>query len=315
VLVNGVTDTAGNRFPFFGVLGFRTGFATDSTGPSLVQTSPSDGDLGVPLNAKVTLQFSERMNATTRRSGLRVTTADGVNVGGTFTFSDTNRIVTFEPSAPLAPETVYMATYTADLKDSAGNPLLNPGTFSFKSGTATDLVAPFVTEIIPANGARRIGRNMAPRVAFSEAINPITVSRETLRLVDASTGQLIRATVTVAADRRSATLRPAAPLQPDTTYFVGLASFSFADTAGNLNFGLFTSFTTGTVEDAEAPAVVAISPPDGARGVPINARVVLRFDELIDPLSVSETTIVLVPPAAGEVRLASDGVTVTFTPS
>src|SRR6185503_11297778 len=93
-----------------------------------------------------------------------------------------------------------------------------------------------------------------------------------------------------------------------------LNAVSYADVAGNVDGFVFLSFTTGGVEDGESPTVEAISPGEGAAGVPVNARVVARLSEPIDPISVGDTSIELTPFAPGTVTLAEDGRTVIFTP-
>ena len=138
-----------------------------------------------------------------------------------------------------------------------------------------------MTQTSPAYGATEVGVNVAPYVVFSEAINPITMGGSNFVLTHYYSGQRQPATLTVAADRRSATLTPLTPLHSHETYTLQLNSYT--DIAGNSGAGTFVSFTTGSTTDQVAPIVTAISPAAGAGGVPRNARVVVQLSESIDP--------------------------------
>jgi len=314
VVTQGLTDAAGNPYPQFTVTAFTTGFAVDAVAPLVSQTSPADTATDVPLNARVEIEFSEPMKLTTRPAGISVSAAGGT-VPGTFTILPGSRTVTFNPSQPLSPATPYALTYTAALTDPSGNALANPGTTTFVTGTEADLTSAFVTTIAPSNGATNVGRNATVRVVFSEPVSPVHIDRDTFRIVDGNTGQLIGATVHVAPDRRSATLVPDAPLLPNTLYFVSLSSFVWTDLAGNFGFGAFTSFSTGDQEDREAPEVAEVSPPDGAASVPVNALLRVRLTELVDQTSMTAHSFVLDPPTSGSLVLEFGGTAVRFVPS
>src|SRR5512138_3338923 len=55
--------------------------------------------------------------------------------------------------------------------------------------------------------------------------------------------------------------------------------------------------TTGAATDVAAPTVTAISPPDGSADVGVNAGVVVRFSEPVNPLSVTSAAIALQGPS------------------
>ncbi|MGH9348402.1 MAG: Ig-like domain-containing protein [Vicinamibacterales bacterium] len=301
-----ILDTSGNALPRF-IFSFGTGFSTDTTGPALVETTPPDGDTGVPLNASVMLRFSRPINPISRQAGLSVTLG-GEPVPGTYVFSDANRIVAFTPAGLLAAETLYTVMIGAELRDAAGNGVTNPGSFSFTTGTEADVTAPVIVGTNPIPEDQGVGRNAVVRVRFDEPVNPLTL---VLRLHHAATFQTQAASVEVAADRLSATLTPLVPLLPATRYLAGVLA---ADRAGNLA-GANWHFTTGVDADVTPPAVVSQTPADGATGVPVNARVAVRLSEPIDRTSVDANAIVLAPAVAGDVTLAADRVTLVFTPA
>ena len=56
-----------------------------------------------------------------------------------------------------------------------------------------------------------------------------------------------------------------------------------SDLAGNSLQGTTSiSFTTGTSSNTSGPQVVGVSPANGATAIPINAQVVIQFNEPID---------------------------------
>ncbi len=76
---------------------------------------------------------------------------------------------------------------------------------------------------------------MVGRMTFSEPVDPLLLNADTFRIGNANGGPYLDAVVAIAADRRSATLTPTAPLLPFTRYYLQLASI--ADVAGNAGGG------------------------------------------------------------------------------
>ena len=99
--------------------------------------SPQSGDT-VSESAQVVLQFSAPMNPITQPAGFVVWQA-GTPVAGTYTPSPDYTTYTFVPGAPLTAATTYTVTSpTSALEDGAGNPLANPGSYTFTTTSATD---------------------------------------------------------------------------------------------------------------------------------------------------------------------------------
>ena len=230
-LNNPITDVAGNHLGGGQYSYFTTGFSTDTTGPTLRLTSPQSGDTGIGRNAKISLQFDRPINAATRATGLRIQTS-GVNVPGTYTLEDGQRRIRFTSATQLGAGTDYTVTLTSDLRDIAGNSLTNPGSFVFTTGAANDTTSPTVSAYSPVYNDAEVGLRPEIRVAFNEAINPISINNGTFYLYYPGVGVYIRSTITVAADRRSALLTPDVPLEKSTQYYYYLTSFE--DLVGNI---------------------------------------------------------------------------------
>ena len=304
-----IRDTSGNALSFTQPSIFTTGFETSTAGPTLISSSSrwrrwrSAQCEGSPL----VHTRCEPRHATCRHSRYH----RRILRPGSYTFSDGNQLVAFQPASALVANSTYVFTLTTQLTDSAGNPLTNPGAFTFATGSTFDFTGPTVVASSPGAGASGVGRNAVVRVVFGERVNPLTVT-DNFVLTHSGTGQVQAATVTVAADRLSATLTPVTALLPSTTYRVQL--FSYTDLAGNFGSGLNQTFTTAADVDTVGPTVAAMAPAAGATNVPVNARVVVRLSEPIDATSVTAGVVMLAPAVAGTVTLASDRVTVTFVP-
>ncbi|MCA1614546.1 MAG: Ig-like domain-containing protein [Acidobacteria bacterium] len=308
-----IKDAAGNRLGGRS-FSFTTAFAPDNDRPLLVSNSPADGDAAVPTNAAVALQFSEPVNVINAARGVAVT-AGGLPIPGSVALADGNKRLLFTPAQAYEQNTTFTVTTTAQITDLAGNTLANPGAFSFTTGNAPDNTRPVVTASNPVNGATGVGANATVQIRFDERLNPATINSSTFIIFPASTGVAVPAAVTPAADRRGATLTPASPLALGTTYFV--QAFGIADLAGQeLNF-FQSSFTTALGPDTTAPTVTAVNPPNGATGVPVNARVIVRLSEPVSPVSLGANALTLTQggaAVAGTVALSSDRTTLTFTP-
>jgi Bacterial Ig-like domain len=104
--------------------------------PTITARTPAANATGVSRTQNQTATFSETMTAakmTTTNVTLRVgTTATGALIGSVVSYNATTRVVTLNPNATLAANTVYTVRL-AGLTDVAGNPL--PATlWSFTTG-------------------------------------------------------------------------------------------------------------------------------------------------------------------------------------
>jgi hypothetical protein len=105
--------------------------------PTVTARTPASNATGASRTANVTATFSEAMQATTMtasNASLRLgTTASGALVACVVTYNATTRVVTINPSPTLAANTQYTVRLTANIQDSAGNPL-PATTWSFTTG-------------------------------------------------------------------------------------------------------------------------------------------------------------------------------------
>jgi hypothetical protein len=300
---------------------FYTAFGPNSTGPSLTGTSPVSGDTSTPPNGNasggtpVVLQFSTPIDPITAQLGFSLQTG-GNAVPGNFTYSANDETVTYTPVNPLTASTTYTVGYSNLITDNEGNPLSNPGSFSFTTGTARDTTTPAVTLVDPPNGTFGVGLNVTPHLTFSEPVDGLSVPGA-LTLYYGDDSVVVPATVTVSANRLTATITPSAQLLPNTYYYLYLCSYT--DIAGNNGSCFESSFFTGNSAVTTPVTVSTINPSNGQTGVPLNARISAQMSNNVDPTSISNSSITVTPSGgsaiAGTVSLAADGVTLIFTPT
>jgi len=120
-ITTGAKDAAGNAMAANKVWAFTT--IPDTTPPIVSSTSPTDGGTNVAITTAVTAIFSEPMNASTigGTTFTLKTTSGGVPVAGSVSYSAGTNTATFTPTLALATNTVYTATITTGVKDTAGN--------------------------------------------------------------------------------------------------------------------------------------------------------------------------------------------------
>ena len=311
---SGIKDALGNALSGNVQDYFTTGFSTTSTGPAFIASNIPAGATGVPLNAPVVLQFSSSINPTSQPAGVQITTG-GNAVNGTYAFNSDQTILTFTPASALTASTTYTATYTAQLTDAAGNGLTNPGSFSFTTGTAADATGPGIVSTDPLANETGVGTNAILRVVFNKPVDPTTISNSNFILYNANnTNITYPGTVAISADRLSATFTPASPLLGLTQYLWQLYTYKGENGVNDVQ-NVSQYFTTGGSADITPPTVTAISPSNGATGVPVNTKVVALFSEAMDATSVTNASISLSPSAPGTASLSADQLSLTFTPT
>ena len=136
--------------------------------------------------------------------------------------------------------------------------------------------------------------NPVIELEYNEPLDPTTVNSTTVSLRENTGNQpLIPSTVSLVRGGRFIRLVPNAPLAPNTGYFYQVST-AIRDLDGMApTFAFFNFFNTNNVSDNTAPQVLAVSPFDGANEVGINAQIRVRFNEPINPLSITGATVLV----------------------
>src|SRR5207237_245172 len=133
-------------------------------------------------------------------------------VTGTVTYAGVT--ATFNPVSTLAPNTTYTATMTTGARDLAGNALAANFVWSFTTGATPDTTAPTVSFTVPANAATGVAISQKIAAAFSEAMDPLTITPVTFTLKQRTTA----ATRSPYTTLFPSTFNPVSTLAPNTTY-------------------------------------------------------------------------------------------------
>ncbi|HUI68729.1 MAG TPA: Ig-like domain-containing protein [Nitrospirota bacterium] len=214
------------------ICSFNTGTVPDIIPPTIVATTPRNGDIGVMPNAALSVTFSEPVDSQTISF---ILSTGSTTVPCTMSYSGTTAIFTLLDI--LASNTSYTATVSAGVKDLAGNPMPNSYIWSFATGTAIDTTPPIVTATTPTVGATSVALNTAPNVTFSEPVDPTTI---TFTL----TGGGVTVSCTMSYSGVTAIFKPSSNLKKNTLY-TARVSAGVKDLAGNAMLNdYFWSFTT-----------------------------------------------------------------------
>ena len=151
---------------------FTTGAATDTTPPTVVSVSPANTATSVPLNAQVTVHFSQPIQELTQSSAytITVTPQGGSAIAGTANLSTDLVTLTFVPSSVLTPGKLY-TVQVSNYFDMAGNA---GATFSSTFTTAASSTVINVSTGLNASGQLIAANNTndAHWVYFPEASTP-----------------------------------------------------------------------------------------------------------------------------------------------
>ena len=128
----GIQDKAGN--PLVPDSATFTTIEPDTTSPEVVNVTPADGALDLPVGGDVTVTFSEPIEPATLNSG-SFGLVNGGAVPGSVVAATDALSATFTPDGPLAYETPYQVSVTGDVTDTSGNALA-PFASSFTTGRA-----------------------------------------------------------------------------------------------------------------------------------------------------------------------------------
>jgi hypothetical protein len=277
--------------------------------PEVASTSPANSASGVHLTTKVVATFNEKIDSSTITTSTFTVKQGTTVVPGYVSYSGLD--ATFSPLQNLAVNTTYTGTITTDVKDMAGNALVNNYVWSFTTGTSTDSIAPTVLSTDPANAATGIALNKKITAIFSEAMNAASVT--TSFIVKQGTTVVLG---TVNYSGVTAVFSPTNVLTANTLYTTTITTAA-KDTAGNqLTNDYVWSFTTGASSDIVRPTVISTDPPDDFSGVSLDKKITAAFSKAMNSLMINSTSFMLkqgINVIAGTVSYS--GTTAMFSPS
>jgi hypothetical protein len=218
-----------------------------NTPPTAVSAGPPSAAAGACPNTMVTVTFSEAMNPSTINATTITLTGPALAaVAGTVSYDVASKTATFSPSASLALNTLYTATVTTGAQDTFANALASNFVWTFTTGNTACLAGPpTVVSAAPPNGTVGVCPNTVAVAAFSEAMNPSTISATTFTLTGPAAAPVTGQVVYDAPDY-VATFTPASILALNTTYTATITTGAQDLTGNALAVDATWSFTTAT---------------------------------------------------------------------
>jgi methionine-rich copper-binding protein CopC len=262
--------------------------------PYLVSQFPAPGASNVPVNVTIALQFQS--GATYGALFSLQTTAGGGQVQITPSFYYYQ--LACLPSSPLKPSTQY--TFTVTPLASLGSPY----SFTFTTGTNSDLTAPQFLGFNPANGTTGVGLNGPFTALFDKPLLTANVRGVSMR---DSSGNTQQSGLALTPDFKGIVIAPQ-PYGFPAAYEVTVDTSQVTDLFGNAGQASFVTahYTTfvGAPAVTAGPAILGIFPADGQTALPTNAGIRVLFDRPVDLQS-----------AASAIVLQANGATVSTTVS
>jgi Ice-binding-like/Bacterial Ig-like domain len=211
---------------------FTTGALPDTTPPTVLSTIPANAATNVPTNESVSATFSKAMNAATINGGSYTLQGPGAAaVAGVVTYAAIGDTATFTPTANLAANTLFTATITTTVTDSAGNALAKNYVWTFTTGAAPDTTPPEIVITSPANAATNVAVNQTVNATFTKAMDPLTITPATFGLTGPG-GVAVGGTVAYDPINFIATFTPTASLTGNSDY-IATVTAGATDLAGN----------------------------------------------------------------------------------
>ncbi|MBZ0244641.1 MAG: ice-binding family protein [Cyclobacteriaceae bacterium] len=278
--------------------------------PWVIDTSPVNEATGIATNAFITASFSEEMDPASITTTQFTLQKDGVDVVGETSY-DSNT-ATFTPSADMAPNSLFTATLTNEVKNKAGTGLIKNYVWSFTTGETADVVTPTVSLTDPVNNATNVSLNHKITATFSEPMEASTITSLTYTLKQGTT--LVSGNIKY--EGNAATFTPVSDLLPNKVYTSTITTGA-KDKSGNaLAANYVITFTTGGAKDMILPMVQSLDPLNNAMGNARNKVVSAGFSEAMDPSTINASTFSLKQGGTSvDGTIAYSGTTATFTPT
>ncbi|WP_088510816.1 Ig-like domain-containing protein [Thaumasiovibrio subtropicus] len=278
-----IQDLSGNRLAQDWISVFTTAAGNETQRPTVASVFPSNGSSNVNQNSAITLYFSEAMTLESIANAFYVS-QNGVRVGGMLEILGNGQAITFTPDLRWNDGALVEVFVTDEASDLDGNNLNNFNSY-FRVVDDNDEGGPTLIATQPAFASRGLPTNPVIEILFHEAIDPATVTAESVTMTD-NNGDAVAITLSTVFDDQVIRIVPNAPLAANSFHRYNVTN-SVTDVDGNAFSGLSYYFYTAeeAVEDTQAPTVLSMSPPDAAIDVGINAQRHLRFDEPISPIS------------------------------
>lgn len=171
IITTNVKDKIGNKLDRIYQFKFKTAPPPDKTPPQLIEIYPTNGDVKIKKNVVITMKFSEKLDPKTLNSFNLLLNNGEKNILGNISYNPNKFEVYFKPIYFLKEGIWYTFTIKNNIKDLAGNNLINPKKIRFLVGPPPDKTPPTIVNISPKDKAILHHRLPLISITFSEDIS------------------------------------------------------------------------------------------------------------------------------------------------
>lgn len=293
-----VKDYAGNSM----VSAYNAGFSTEAQplnfNPSVIQVRPGNG---APVNSKITIFTNSQINLASAQSGMQVA-QNGSLIAGTASLTADLHGIVWTPAASFLPGAFIEVWVTTGVTDTNLNPVTSYY-YSFTTQGASCTV-PSITSYSPSRyGYSNYITNPVIDIQFCEPIDPATVNSTTFNVRSNSStpgsGPLVPGVISLVNNNTVLRFTPASDLALSQYIAVQLTS-GIKDLSANAFAGDgYYFYIQGTAVHDNTPMMVSsVTPVNGATGIGDNAPIRIVFSKLVDPLTVTPSTVSITSGAA-----------------
>ena len=268
--------------------------------PYVVSTSPTNGSINISLNSSITVQWNETMNQTSADSAF----SSLPFIPCVMSWSNVN--MTCTPTTNLQSSTNYTITITTAAKDLAGNAMLLPYTFSFKTANAGGPNHPIIKRTSPADKSKNVSANVMIIIYFSEVMNRSATESAF------SSVPFYACTFSWGLSDMFLYITPNSILQSNTLYTITISTNAKSLAGFNMEKAYSFSFTISSY-GLISPIVNSTIPSNGSSNVPLNTSIALTFSEVMNK-SATQTAISASPPIIGTFSWDTPAKVVTLDP-
>jgi hypothetical protein len=283
-----IQDIAGNTLLTGPNVTFTTAATRDTTAPSVVTVTPSNGQTGVGLSGQIVVVFSKSMNPNTLTTNTIALLAGETKQTFSASTSYDNRSLILSGLNLAASSNITLSITGAT--DLIGNAL--PSFLStFTTSSAIDSSSASVVTQRPGNGATGVSPAASAVVLFmSKPINASTVTSNSVQVTQ--NGQVVNGTLSVLGNGEAIQFTPASAY----TYGALIQVFvqtSVIDTVGNPVYAYTGTFNIVSDPAVTAPSVINLSPINQSNGIPTNFVGSIQYSGPIDPSTVTPANVYL----------------------
>ncbi len=281
--VTGAKDAAGNLQQNYAA---ESEFGVDTLNPFVNAFTPRDNALRVALDTNLLVAFDDAVQKGSGSVAIKRSsdgsTVETISVAGS-QVTVLGAVATIDPAEPFLESTgYYVEIATGAFLDAAGNAFAGVhggATWNFTTG---DFTPPAVVTLSPADDATEVAFDTPLEIAFHEPVRAGLGNVSIKRSGDGSTVESIPVpSDQVTVSGATVTIDPLATLADHTSYYVEVTGAAFADLAGNNWAGISGPTVWNWTTLDLPPAVLSLSPPDGAVAVRQDANLVIEFNQAV----------------------------------